>query len=81
MVGEVHSSDRLHFHIGVAYPSLGNLVVSLLLGGYCIDTDLNRHLIDIAHYSQELFDSQDLLALVSWVAGTTSIQDHTGQYV
>lgn len=80
MVGEIHSSDQLHFQLGVGYLSSGNLVVSLLLGGYCIDTNLNRHLINMAHYNQELLDSRDLLASVSWVAETTGIQDHNGQY-
>lgn len=77
MVGEICKSNLFHFQHGLAYSSLGNLTIPLLLRGYYVDTELNRHLIEMAHYSQLLLDSGDLLASVTWVARTTRVQHHT----
>lgn len=51
MVGEVYSSDLLHFQHGPAYLAIGHLVVLLYLGGFCADSELNGHIICIAHHS------------------------------
>ena len=51
MVGEIYNLDLLHFQRGSAYPSTGNLVVPLYLGGCYIDTERKGHIIDIAHHS------------------------------
>lgn len=64
MVGEVYSSDLLHFQHGPAYLAIGNLVVPLRLGGFYTDSELNGHVIGIAHHSQGLLDSRDYLASV-----------------